>query len=99
MKISKHVFALTFAAGLAGAAGLPSQDGKPVLAMTEVGWYLAKQAEKTFDLDEDAADATQAVSQAVGATIGAASGAVIGAKIGLVAGVVGAVVGAGLGAF
>ena len=99
MKIYRHALALAFAAGLAGAAGSSLPDGKPLSAVAQAGWYIAKQAEKNFDLSEDAADATQAASQAVGATIGAAAGALIGAKIGSVAGVVGAVVGAGIGAF
>ena len=99
MKISKHAIALTFAAGLTGAAGSTVQHETPPEATMQIGWYLAKEAAEQFDLDEDAEAGLQAVSQAAGGVIGAASGAVLGAKIGLVAGVVGAVVGAGIGAF
>ena len=98
MKIRKHVLAGVLLAGLAGMSG-SVVGGEPTPAtVSQVGYVMAKKAEKDFEMSENAAGATQAVAQAGGAAAGAAAGAWLGMKIGSVFGVAGAIVGAGAGA-
>lgn len=96
--MKKHAMAFGLVAGLAAASGFGASEQSPYDARVNVGWWLAKEAAKKHDMDEDAADLTQAVGQAVGAAGGALVGAAIGAKLGSLGGPIGAVVGAGIGA-
>lgn len=98
MKIKKHVMAWGLVAGLAYVGGVGAHEQSPFDSRVEVGWWLAKKTADAKDMDEDAADLTQAVGQAVGAAGGALVGAVIGAKLGSLGGPIGALAGAGIGA-